>query len=263
MFAARRRPIFFAPGFLFASLCLLSATAFSDIVTNRPVSQTYLKSIFAVEGDNPYPTNDDGTLVFSAMDSKFNSGNGHGYRNEVKVIDVLRRSVGATKDHFSATITPLLPVGGKTIVAQYHVESLDTELKVYIQDTKEFGAFNGVNGDGVFDVLVRILGTNGKETMTPLAQIKSGESFRLAIDLDGGAVTVMVESQTKRHQTTGRTQIKDLGKNIYFKFGDYLQALDVVTGGHTTDSKKWEAYYQAHQIDRSRIKFSEVSFSHE
>jgi hypothetical protein len=263
MLAARCRPYNFTAGFLFASLCLLSATAFSDIVTNHPVSQAYLKSIFAVEGNIPYPTNDDGTLMFSAMDSKFNSGNGHGYRNEVKVIDALRHSVSATKDHFSATITPLLPAGCKTIVAQYHVESLDTELKVYIQDTKESGAFNGVNGDGVFDVLVRILGTNGKETMTPLAQIKSGESFRLAIDLDGGAVTVMVESQKKGRQMTRQMQIKDLGKKIYFKFGDYLQALDVATGGHTTDSKKWDAYYQAHQIDRSQIKFSEVNFSHE
>lgn len=212
--------------------------------------QAALQKLFVAEGKSPYPARYAGTLNFSALDSKYDSGHGHGYRNELKVIDAARRSAAQTREHFSASVTPVLPSGAKTIVAQYHVEGLDTILKVYVQDP---------SSKGVFDIVVRILGSDGKETADTLGTVRSGESFDLAIDFVAGDAQVKTRTASGAHQTE-RIHIKPDERKIYFKFGDYLQALDPDTGKHTIVAAKWDQYYQQHHIDSSRITFSHLKF---
>jgi hypothetical protein len=159
-------------------------------------------------------------------------------------------------------VTPTLPDGAKTIVAQYHVEGLDTILKVYVQDTADRQGLDGKEGNGVFDILVRILGTDGKEATTALGTVRSGASFDLDIRFAAGVAQVAVDSAgTMRH--TEPTRIKADERTIYFKFGDYLQARDPDTGAHTTSAEKWDRYYRAHGIAASRIDFSHTIFERE
>jgi hypothetical protein len=224
--------------------------------------QAVFEKLFEVEGKAPYSSPYTGTLHFSALESKYDSGHGHGYRNELKIADRQRRSAALTREHFSARITPTLPDGAKTIVAQYHVEGLDTILKVYVQDTTDRQGLDGKDANGVFDILVRILGSDGKEATTALGTVRSGAGFDLDIRFVAGEaiVTADVAGTVRR---TGRTRIKLDERKIYFKFGDYLQARDPETGAHTISAEKWDRYYREHHIDSSRIDFSHVIFERE
>jgi len=219
-----------------------------------------LQAIFEAEGETPYPSPYAGILNFSALQSKYDSGHGHGYRNELKVAPKHRLSAAATDERFSALVTATMPAGAKTIVAQYHAEGLDTLLKVYVQDTADSKALDGQAGNGVFDVLVRIKGQDGKETMTALGTVRSGESFGLDIAVSGGEATVAVNTGKHGAVHTVPTRIKNTGENIYFKFGDYLQALDPATQAHTTNREKWDQYYQLNRISSSQVRFSQTIF---
>jgi len=222
--------------------------------------ETTLKRMFALEGNSPYPSPYAGTLDFSAFKSKYASPNGHGYRNELKVTDRERLSVSDTREHFAARITATLPNVAKTIVAQYHVEGLDTILKVYVQDTSDSQGLDGKTGNGVFDILVRILGVDGKEATTALGTVRSGESFDLDIVFNAGEAQVTARTATSGTLKTPLTRIKPDTRKIYFKFGDYLQARDPVTGEHTISPEKWEAYYRQNHIDSSQVRFSQTIF---
>jgi hypothetical protein len=224
--------------------------------------QAAFEKLFELEGKAPYSSPYTGTLHFSALESKYDSGHGHGYRNELKIADRQRRSAAQTREHFSARITPILPDGAKTIVAQYHVEGLDTILKVYLQDSADRQGLDGKEGNGVFDILVRILGSDGKEATTALGTVRSGASFDLDIRFTAGeaVVTADVAGTVRR---TERTRIKPDERKIYFKFGDYLQARDPETGAHSISAEKWDRYYRQHRIDSSRIDFSHVIFERE
>jgi hypothetical protein len=223
-------------------------------------SKESLSALFELEGESPFPTPYAGTLNFSALKSKYDSGNGHGYRNELKIAKKQRLGVLATSESFSARVTPMLPNGAKTIVAQYHLEGLDTMLKVYVQDTLDRKALDGQAENGVFDILARITGSDGKEVMTTLGTVRSGDSFALDIRLANGEATVAVKTDKHGTMQTARTRVKDAGRAIYFKFGDYLQALDPETQGKTTERAKWDAYFAAKRIDSSQVSFSGVVF---
>jgi len=219
-----------------------------------------LKRMFSLEGNTPYPSPYAGTLDFSALKSKYASPNGHGYRNELKVVDGERLSVSETREHFAARITATLPNAAKTIVAQYHVEGLDTILKVYVQDTSDRQGLDGKTGNGVFDILVRILGVDGKEATTAVGTVRSGESFDLDIVFNAGEAQVTARTATGGTLKTPLTRIKPDSRKIYFKFGDYLQARDPVNGEHTTSPAKWEEYYRQNHIDSSQVRFSHTIF---
>jgi hypothetical protein len=242
-----------------AGLALSVATAL-PAAAQTYTSQAALEKLFTLEGKSPYAAPYAGTLDFSALESKYDSGHGHGYRNELKVADPQRRSAALTHEHFAARVTPTLATGAKTIVAQYHVEGLDTILKVYVQDTADKQGLDGKAGNGVFDILVRILGADGKEVTTALGTVRSGEGFDLDIAFNAGEALVSARTASGGELKTQRTRIKPDDRKIYFKFGDYLQALDPDTGKHTIVAAKWDQYYSQHHIDSSRISFSHTIF---
>lgn len=249
---------------LACALAMASLTSTSPLVVAAPAftPRAALERAFEVEGKTPYTAPYDGTLHFSALDSKYDSGHGHGYRNELKIAGKLRRSAALTREHFAARVTPQLPDGAKTIVAQYHVEGLDTILKVYLQDTADRQGLDGKEGNGVFDILARITGPDGKEITTALGTVRTDETFGLDVRFTAGEAEVTVDAGGTVRRTP-LTRIKPDQRKIYFKFGDYLQALDPATGKHTTSAAAWDQYYSQHHIDHSRIRFSHTLFERE
>ena len=245
-----------------ALLCALPLWAFLAVpACAQPgfTPRAALDRLFEMEGASPFASPHDGTLAFSALDSRFATANGHGYRNELKIAARERRPVAQTREHFSATVTPLLPAGAKTIVAQYHVEGLDTIVKVYVQDTSEAKLLDGRAGNGVFDVVARLRGAGGKDVTTALGTVRSGDSFRLDIRFDAGDAVVSVDSAA--HGTLRAAgRIAGETRAIYFKFGDYLQALDPQTRKPTSDPGKWDAWFRQQRIDAERVRFSHVIF---
>jgi hypothetical protein len=222
--------------------------------------KTELDALFELEGNSPFSSPYDGTLTFSALASRFATAHGHGWRNELKIAAPQRRPAGQTRERFSAIVTPTLPPGAKTIVAQYHVEGLDTILKVYVQDTLDAHAFDGQAGNGVFDVVARILGQDGCERATALATVRSGESFTLDIRFEDGVARVSAASAAHGQVHGAPTQMPADGRKVYFKFGDYAQALDPATGKPTSDPAKWDAWLRARRIDAGTVRFSRVVF---
>jgi hypothetical protein len=219
-----------------------------------------LDKLFEAEGSSPFTTPYAGTLNFSAFTSRFTTANGHGYRNELKIAKKSRLPIEQTREHFSATVTPTLPNGARTIVAQYHVEGLETIVKVYVQDTDEHGLLDGKADNGVFDVVAKIFDTSGKDVGTAMGTVRSGESFTLDIRFENGDATVAVKTASNGSIQTPRTRIKGDKRNIYFKFGDYLQAFDPDTNALTTSPARWDEYFRRHRIDGSRISFSNTTF---
>lgn len=247
-----------------ALLCAsLLATAGLARADDGFTTKASLDSLFDLEGNSPFSTPYDGTLSFSALGSKFSTANGHGYRNELKIASRNRRPVGQTREHFSAVVTPTLPDGTKTIVAQYHVEGLDTLLKVYVQDSDDRRALDGKAGNGVFDIVARILGSGDKEVETALGTVRSGESFTLDIRFDRGEASVSVASAAHGTRQTEPTRIPGDERTIYFKFGDYAQARDPVTHRLTSSPAKWDAYFRQNHIDGESIRFSHTRFVRE
>jgi hypothetical protein len=222
--------------------------------------QQELNNVFELEGNSPFPSPYTGMLTFSAFSSRYESGHGHGYRNELKVASKQRHTADQTREHFFARVTPKLPDGAKTIVAQYHGEGLDTLVKVFLQDTADAKGIDGKAGNGAFDVLVRILGTDGKEVTTAMGVVRSGESFDLDIRFANREASIAVKTDKGGAIQTALTRVKADNRNIYFKFGDYLQARDPDTGEHTIVAAKWDAYYLRNHIDRSQISFSQTVF---
>lgn len=237
-------------------LAVVAAARAQAGFTPRPT----LEQLFDLEGRSPFTAPYDGTLTFGAFASRVATAHGHGYRNELKIMPGQRRPAGRTREHFAATVTPTLPMGARTIVAQYHVDGLDTVLKVYVQDTDDRRLFDGRAGNGVFDVVVSLRGVDGREVATALGTVRSGASFALDIVFEKGVATVRADSAAAGPRQAGPTRIADDGRAIYFKFGDYLQALDPATGAHTTSPAAWDAFYRAHGIDASLIRFSHTVF---
>ena len=164
-----------------------------------------------------------------------------------------------TREHFSAIVTPMLPAGARTFVAQYHVEGLDTLVKVYVQDALERRLLDGQAGNGVSDVVARLRGAGGEEATTALGTVRSGESFSLDIRFDQGAASVSVDTTT-HGKLRAAGSIEGDARAIYFKFGDYAQALDPATGKPTSDPAKWDAWFRQQRIDKELVRFSHVVF---
>ncbi|MCC2956764.1 polysaccharide lyase family 7 protein [Massilia sp. IC2-477] len=219
-----------------------------------------LASLFELEGGSPYSTPYDGTLNFSAFTSKHATPNGHGYRNELKISRASRLPIEQTHEHFSALVTPTLPAGARTIVAQYHVEGIETIVKLYVQDIAEPALLDGKANNGVFDVVARIRDTSGKDVSTALGTVRSGERFALDVRFDGGNARVSVKSDRHGALQTPLTRVMGDHRKIYFKFGDYLQARDPDTGAMSTKPATWDAYFQRNGIGSSLISFSETKF---
>lgn len=129
-----------------------------------------------------------------------------------------------------------------------------------VQDRKTAGVFDGVDSNGVFDIVVSAKGIDDKEVKTPLGTVRSSESFNLAIDVNHGAANVEVVTAAKGRRSLSHFALFDPGKKIYFKFGDYLQAWDLATGAHTTDARRWIEYYKAHHFDSERVAFDQVRY---
>ena len=239
----------------FVAFSAIFAAAYAEDVS-------YLEKYFKVEGLNAIADAQVGVLSFSATKSKFNSGHGHGWRNEAKIREELREPVGETHEHFSATVTPRLPAWSKTIVAQYHFEGLSTAAKVYVQDTKGAEGMDGIAGNGVFDILARITGSDGVEHAYQLGTIRSGEPFDLKVSFNGGVVHVDVTTKKWGHKETPDVTLPDATSEVYLKFGDYLQAMND-KGQHTTDENEWQQYYAEHHIDNTEVDFSHVKFVRE
>lgn len=244
------------------AIAALASAAHSVSAAPAFTPRDALERCFDVEGKTPYAAPYDGTLHFSALGSKYDSGHGHGYRNELKIAAKLRRSAALTREHFGARVTAQLPDGAKTIVAQYHVEGLDTIVKVYVQDTAERQGLDGKAGNGVFDILVRMLGTDGKEAATALGTVRAGQPFDLDIRFAAGEASVAVVGPDGMRREA-HTRIKPDERAIYFKFGDYLQALDPDTGKHTISSAQWERYYAANHITAEHVAFANTLFERE
>jgi hypothetical protein len=223
-------------------------------------SRETLAGLFELEGSAPYATPYDGTLNFSALAAKHVTPNGHGYRNELKISAANRLPIAQTREHFSALVTPTLPAGARTIVAQYHVEGIETIVKVYVQDTADLALLDGKAGNGVFDVVAQIRDTNGKNVPTALGTVRSGEQFALDVRFDAGDASVAVKSGKHGVLHTPRTRVMGDHRKIYFKFGDYLQARDPDTGAMSTKPAIWDAYLQRNGIDSSLISFRETKF---
>jgi hypothetical protein len=219
-----------------------------------------LDSLFELEGASPYSTPYDGTLNFSAMTSKHATPNGHGYRNEFKIRSASRLPVEQTHERFSALVTPTLPAGARTIVAQYHVVGIETIVKVYVQDTAEPGLLDSKAGNGVFDIVAQLRDPSGKDIPTALGTVRSGEQFALEVRFDGGEAGVTVKSAKHGVLHTPRIRVMADHRKIYFKFGDYLQARDPDTGAMSTKPATWDAYYQRNGIGSSLISFKDTRF---
>jgi hypothetical protein len=237
---------------------LLAASSHAQPAAFTP--RASLDSLFELEGDAPFSSPYDGTLTFSALASKFATAHGHGYRNELKIRKNDRRKIEQTRERFSAVVTPTLPIGAKTIVAQYHVDGLETIVKVYVQDTGDGEALDGKAGNGVFDIVAKIMGTDGKDGATALGTIRSGESFALDVRFDNGIATVSAKTEANGARQTQPTRIKGDNRNIYFKFGDYFQAEDPVTHALTWDTAKWDEYFRQHHMEHDQVRFSHVTF---
>ena len=243
---------------LFAFFYMACITLFAEKAACAE-DMSYLKNYFKVEGEDAIANASNGILSFSATRSQFNSGHGHGWRNEAKIREQLRLPVGQTREHFSATVIPHLPAGAKTIVAQYHFEGLSTAMKVYVQDTKQTGMMDGVEENGVFDILARITGPDGKEGAFPLGTVQSGEPFDLDVSFNAGVVNVTVSTKKQGQKETGNVSLPDTSSLVYFKFGDYLQAMNAA-GQHTTNEDEWKEYFTQHHIDHTEVDFSHASF---
>jgi len=214
-------------------------------------TQQNLEKYFNVEGDSPFITST--LLRFDPLASQYVTPNGHGWRNELSIKEGIRTYFHKTYEHFSADIALKLSKGSKTIISQFHEGGTGTLVKVYVSDSSESGFLNSISTDGVFDVYVRMMGTDRKERKYVLGTIKSGASFHLDIVNNHGDVTVTGLGNTA-HQ-----QVKD-ASGAFFKFGNYLQAQDPDTSVQVEDTDDFAAFYAAQGITTSQLEFTNVTY---
>lgn len=218
-----------------------------------------LRRFFEIEGDDAFASARDSTLTFSATASRYASPNGHGFRNEAKLRKEARLPARATRERFSADVTPVLPPGAKTIVAQYHMSGTGTAMTLQVQDTRERGALDGIERNGVFDILATITGPGGGKSKVALGTIRAAETFHLEIQASSGTLRVAVRTAGAGLHDTGERAIGD-DPGLYLKFGDYLQARDD-GGGMTSDPAAWTASLARQGITSTRVTFSDVRFT--
>jgi hypothetical protein len=214
-------------------------------------------SLFDLEGDNPPPLINDSTLVFVPLETQYTTSGGGGWRHEYKIKTSQRKAMYDTYEEFSATYKVELSDGSKTIIAQHHGTSISTLMKLYIADSSESGFDDSNANNGIFDVYVRLRGTDGDEEKFALGTIASGDSFDVTMVNDYGTVTVSALGKS----ATLTVEDDDI---TYFKFGNYLQSQDPVTRedcGTRGDSDSWAECYRDLGITTSKITLTDVSYS--
>lgn len=214
-------------------------------------------SLFDLEGDNPHPLVSNTELVFVPLETQFTTSGGGGWRHEYKIKTSERKAMYDTEEEFSATYKVELSDGSKTIIAQHHGTDISTLMKLYVADSSESGFIDSEANNGIFDVYVRLRGTDGNEDKFALGTVRSGESFDVKMTNDKGFVTVSAFGES------GSLLVED-DDITYFKFGNYLQSQDPVTRedcGTRGDSESWADCYDDFDITTSKITLTDVKYS--
>ena len=214
-------------------------------------------SLFDLEGSSPNPLVNDTTLVFVPLETQFTTSGGGGWRHEYKIKKSERKAMYSTYEEFSATYKVELSDGSKTIIAQHHGTEISTLMKLYVADSSESGFIDSEANNGIFDVYVRLRGTNGSEQKFALGTVTSGESFDVTMVNNYGTVKVTAFGE--------EAELKVENDDItYFKFGNYLQSQDPVTRedcGTRGDSESWADCYDDFGITTSKVTLTDVSYS--
>ena len=130
-------------------------------------------------------------------------------------------------------------------------------MKLYVADSSESGFIDSEANNGVFDVYVRLRGTDGDEEKFALGTVTSGESFDVTMVNNYGTVSITAFGK--------EAKLKVENDDItYFKFGNYLQSQDPVTRkdcGTRGDSESWADCYDDLGITKSKITLTDVSYS--
>ena len=209
-----------------------------------------LPEYFDCEGNPPFTR--EGPLFFSALQSRYLSPNGHGWRNELKKKAPLRKSMYETRESLSAKVTFRLSSGAKTVFVQYHEAGTGTLLMMFIGDIQNKALLNGIACDGIFDIYCRVTQEDGRSITLPLCTGHSGDTFPYRMENKNGEVTITLNEKTVSIRT------KD-APMVYLKFGDYLQAQDPYTGKQHTQSD-FETFYAGSHITEDEILFEDLVF---
>jgi hypothetical protein len=229
-----------------ATLILLS--------THGLISQNVLlDKYFSIEGNNPYIS--DNCLAFDALKSKYLSPNGHGWRNELKKKDALRRDLYNTVESISADITFRCSPGVKTVFTQYHENNTSTLLLLFIADINDKQLSNGIAKDGVFDIYFIATQPNGNKVKMPLGVAKSNETFKYSVMNQNGNIEIGFNDKVVK------IKLKDSPK-VYLKIGNYLQAQDSITGNQS-EQRDFEFFYRTNGIVEDEIVFKNVVYKSE
>tara|TARA_R110002012_G_scaffold168447_4_gene331957 strand:+ start:2480 stop:4075 length:1596 start_codon:yes stop_codon:yes gene_type:complete len=212
---------------------------------------TFDMSLWDQEGSDPTVGN---TFVFKALEEKYVTPNGNGWRHELKIKQELRVAMTKVYEDFSANIKVEMSDGSKAIVAQHHASDTGTIMKLYVSDNSESGFIDSTAKNGVFDVYVRLAKADGSgEEKRALGTIQSGDNFDFQVINDHGNVTVRAFGKSFN------LDIEDSSAS-YLKFGNYLQAQDPVTRVDVDDSSDWADFYADQGITLSKLTFSNVNY---
>lgn len=203
-------------------------------------------------------------MKFSALAAQHETRNGNGWRHELKISsqDFNRVAMTDVYELFKANIKADLSDGSKTIVAQHHAKTTATITKLYISDLGEAGFTTAPDGsesdsiamNGIFDVYIRFAKEDGSgQTKHLLTTIRSGENFDFEEENDHGNITVKING--KKIKTI---RVNDSSES-YFKFGNYHQAQNPVTGMKIKNKDDWPDLY-AKYFSASDITFTNVSY---
>jgi len=214
---------------------------------------THLYSYFDIEGNDPQLLDD--SLHFSALKSKYISTNGHGWRNELKKKNDLRKDMYDTVESISARVRITLSPGVKTIFTQYHGNDTSTLFLLFISDIRDKDLINGIAVDGIFDVYFIATKQNGDRINVPLSTIKSNDQFVYSIKNDKGKLTILFNDMVTE------VMLKD-SPQVYLKFGNYLQAQDPYTG-EQSNQKEFAMFYVKNGIVNDDIVFESFEYKSE
>ncbi|GAC26174.1 hypothetical protein GMES_3901 [Paraglaciecola mesophila KMM 241] len=212
---------------------------------------TFDMSLWDQEGSDPTVGN---TFVFKALEEKYVTPNGNGWRHELKIKEELRVAMTKVYENFSANIKVEMSDGSKAIVAQHHASDTGTIMKLYVSDNSESGFIDSTANNGIFDVYVRLAKADGSgEEKKALGTIQSGDNFDFQVINDHGNVTVSAFGKSFN------LDIEDSSAS-YLKFGNYLQAQDPITREDVDDSSDWADFYADQGITVSKLTFSNVNY---
>lgn len=231
-----------------------AAASKSSAPSGPSTSQAEFEKYFDIEGDSPYRA--DGSLEFDAMKSKVITENGNGIRNEMKIKEEDRLPLSATKETFSASVTPELSPGTQTIISQWHGDGNGALAKLYVDDQQKGGVENGIAEDGIFDVYAIYDDADGTEKRINFGTIEKGESLDIDLTADGGDFTFNVNGQSEQFKVAD-------DENVYFKFGSYLQTKDPYTGEKLKPSDGGLEILEKYGVTEGKVTFDNVQFSRE